>query len=47
MIPLDIALQFGLPGAGAFVGTVLGWMFVCPNRRCCQIAKIRSVVENG
>jgi hypothetical protein len=42
-----LGANFGLPGAGCFVGTYLGQKMFCPNRRCCQTTKIRRTVEGA
>lgn len=42
-----LAWQFGLPGLGAFVGTVAAQYLNCPNRGCCQMTKIKEVIERG
>jgi len=42
-----LACNFGLPGAGGFVGAYLANVLWCPNRGCCQMKKIKEVVENG
>jgi hypothetical protein len=42
-----LATQFGLPGVGAFIGSSLAYIVMCPNRGCCQMKKIKEMVENG
>lgn len=44
---LSLATQFGLPGVGGFFGSWLALQLSCPNRGCCQMKKIKEVVEHG
>lgn len=45
-LPFLVA-NFGLPGVGGFIGAYLAQIFYCPNRGCCQMKKIKEVVEHG
>lgn len=42
-----IAANFGLPGLGSFVGSVIAAWVTCPNRGCCKSKLIKEVVERG
>lgn len=42
-----LANTFGLPALGGFLGSVLGNYLACPNRGCCQLKRIKKVVEGG
>lgn len=47
IIPLLSSPGASLVGsiAGGFFGNWIAWKMNCPNRRCCQLKKIRQEVE--
>jgi len=40
-----IAGNFGLPGLGGFIGSMVAQYVYCPNRGCCQMKKIKELIE--
>jgi hypothetical protein len=41
----DLAIQSITTSASSFVGTVVFWVWFCPNHRCCRLPSIRNVLE--
>ena len=41
----DLVIQAVLTSGSSFAGTVVFWVWFCPNHRCCQMPAIRKVVE--
>lgn len=44
---INFFLLFGPAAVGGAVGSYVGNYLFCPNRGCCQMAKIKKVVEGG
>lgn len=40
-----LASNFGLPGVGGFLGSLVANYLSCPNRGCCQMRRIREAIE--
>lgn len=41
----DLAIQSITTSASSFVGTVVFWVWFCPNHRCCRLPSIRRTLE--
>lgn len=41
----DLVIQAVLTSGSSFAGTVVFWVWFCPNHRCCQMPAIRKAVE--
>ena len=41
----ELIVSSVLTSCSSFAGTVIFWVWFCPNHRCCQMRAIRSVVE--
>ena len=47
MLGLEDFVLSSLQTAGAsFAGAALFWIYICPNRRCCQMSTVRAAVEH-
>ena len=41
----DLLVSAVLTSGSSFAGTVVFWVWFCPNHRCCQMNAIRQAVE--
>jgi len=41
----DLLVSAVLTSSSSFAGTVVFWIWFCPNHRCCQMHAIRQAVE--
>lgn len=45
VIAATLASSFGIPWTAAFIGSWCAMYLTCPNRGCCQMKKVREVIE--
>ena len=41
----ELLISSAMTTGSSFLGTVIFWIWFCPNHRCCQLKAIRKVVE--
>jgi hypothetical protein len=41
----ELIVQAVITSGSSFAGTVVFWVWFCPNHRCCQMPAIRRAVE--